>query len=53
MKITVLAENTAANETLGSEHGLSILVEMKQAVILFDTGCGELFVQNAERLGVS
>jgi 7,8-dihydropterin-6-yl-methyl-4-(beta-D-ribofuranosyl)aminobenzene 5'-phosphate synthase len=52
MKITVLAENTAANETLGSEHGLSILVEMKQAVILFDTGCGELFVQNAERLGV-
>mgnify|MGYP000863318386 FL=1 len=53
MKITVLAENTAANATLGSEHGLSILVEMQQAVILFDTGCGELFIQNAEKLGVN
>ena len=52
MKITVLAENTAAKKTLGSEHGLSILVEMKRAVILFDTGCGELFIQNAEKLGV-
>ena len=52
MKITVLVENTAADNSLGSEHGLSMLVEMKQARILFDTGCGELFMKNAEKLGV-
>jgi 7,8-dihydropterin-6-yl-methyl-4-(beta-D-ribofuranosyl)aminobenzene 5'-phosphate synthase len=52
MKITVLAENTSALESLGSEHGLSILIEMKNAVILFDTGCGGLFLENAEKLGL-
>ncbi len=52
MKITVLAENTAADEALESEHGLSVLVEMEKAVILFDTGCGELFIRNAKKLGV-
>ena len=52
MRVTVLAENTAANENLESEHGLSILVQMKRAVILFDTGCGEMFIQNAKKLDV-
>ncbi len=52
MKITVLAENTSASELLGSEHGLSVHVRMKNAAILFDTGCGELFIRNAEKLHV-
>ena len=52
MKVTVLAENTAANENLESEHGLSILVQLKRVVILFDTGCGEMFIQNAKKLDV-
>lgn len=38
MKITVLAENTAISEDFGSEHGLSILIQMKDSTILFDTG---------------
>lgn len=52
MKITVLAENTSAAENLGSEHGLSILIQMKKATVLFDTGCGGLFLENAEKLGL-
>ena len=52
MKITVLAENTAISEDFGSEHGLSVLIQMKGATILFDTGCGGLFLENAGRLGL-
>lgn len=52
MKITVLAENTAISEDFGSEHGLSILIQMKDSTILFDTGCGGLFLQNAKKLGL-
>lgn len=52
MKITVLAENTAISEDFGSEHGLSVLVQMKGATVLFDTGCGGLFLENAGRLGL-
>lgn len=51
MNITVLSENTSSMDNLGSEHGLSVLVEMGEATILFDTGCGSLFLQNAEKLG--
>ena len=52
MIITVLAENTAISEDFGSEHGLSILIQMKDSTILFDTGCGGLFLQNAKKLGL-
>lgn len=52
MKITVLSENTVADERLECEHSLSVLVQMQSAVILFDTGCGGMFIRNAQKLGL-
>ncbi|HSK69974.1 MAG TPA: MBL fold metallo-hydrolase [Candidatus Limnocylindria bacterium] len=52
MKVTVLAENTSQHGSLEAEHGLSMLVEAGDTVLLFDTGCGEMFIRNAEKLGV-
>lgn len=52
MKITILSENTVADERLECEHGLSVLVQMQSAIVLFDTGCGSMFMRNAEKLGI-
>lgn len=52
MKTTVLSENTAVDEHLECEHGLSVLVHMQNAVVLFDTGCGDMFIRNAQKLDV-
>jgi len=52
MKITCLAENTAANEKLGAEHGLSLYIETARHKILFDMGQTDLFRENAKMLGV-
>lgn len=52
MKITALLENTACDERLGCEHGLSLFVELKDHTLLFDSGQTELFAANAEILGV-
>lgn len=51
MKITALSENTT-EYNLPTEHGLSLYIETEGRKILFDTGQGELFAQNAEKLGV-
>ena len=53
MKVTVLAENTALSDAYGAEHGLSLFIESGTTKLLFDMGRGELFLQNAEKLGVS
>lgn len=52
MKITVLIENTTENEFL-YEHGLSLLVEMNDKKILLDAGSSELFMTNAQKLGIT
>lgn len=54
MKITFLSENcrVAQNETLGTEHGLSVLIEHNGVNILFDTGASDLFLRNAEAMGI-
>ena len=52
MKITILSENTTHDERLECEHGLSVLVQMQNALVLFDTGCGGMFIRNAQKLGV-
>lgn len=52
MRITVLAENTALSPEYSAEHGLSLYVESGEAKILFDMGRTDLFLQNAEKLGV-
>lgn len=53
MIIKVLAENTAVSDKFGSEHGLSLYIEANGKKILFDTGRGELFLENAKKLGVN
>lgn len=52
MIIKVLSENTAASEEFECEHGLSLHIETDKHRILFDTGVGSLFAENAVRLGV-
>jgi 7,8-dihydropterin-6-yl-methyl-4-(beta-D-ribofuranosyl)aminobenzene 5'-phosphate synthase len=50
--ITILIDNTAKRDELGSEHGLSLWIEYRDRKILFDTGQSSLIVQNAEKLGI-
>ena len=52
IKITVLAENTTANDGLKAEHGLSLYIETERKKILFDMGQTTLFAENAAKLGV-
>ncbi|WP_346860269.1 MBL fold metallo-hydrolase [uncultured Draconibacterium sp.] len=51
MKITILTENLAGGTYL-AEHGLSYLIEIDGECILFDTGHSDVFLQNANKLGV-
>ena len=52
MKISMLLENTAKNDCFCAEHGLSMYIETDKLNILFDTGAGSLFAENAKQLGV-
>ena len=52
MKWTVLSDNRSSNPKLETEHGLSILLETEQHKILLDTGASDVFIRNAELLGV-
>jgi 7,8-dihydropterin-6-yl-methyl-4-(beta-D-ribofuranosyl)aminobenzene 5'-phosphate synthase len=52
MKITVLTENHAGGRFL-AEHGLSYLIEYDGQKILFDTGRSDVFLRNAELLGIN
>jgi len=51
MRITALVENTTKTG-LPVEHGLSLFIETDRHKILFDSGQGTLFAENAKRLGV-
>ncbi len=51
MKITVLIENSSDCE-LAKEHGLSLLIETSNKRILLDSGCSELFAENADKLNI-
>lgn len=53
MLIKTLAENISNIEDLGSEHGLSIFIETKHHKLLFDTGAGALFSENAAKMKVN
>ena len=53
MKIVTLIENLVYKQGLVAEHGLAIYIETETRKILFDTGQSGLFLQNAEKLGVS
>lgn len=52
MKISVLVENTTSNDKFNAEHGLSLYIETEKHNILFDTGQSDLFVKNADKLGI-
>lgn len=52
MKITALVENTANTEGFEAEHGLSLFIETAKHKILFDMGQSDLFLKNAEKLGI-
>lgn len=51
LKITVLTENVAGSKFL-AEHGLSYLIDIDGEKILFDTGHTDVFLINAEKLGI-
>ena len=52
MKWTVLSDNRTQNPSLQTEHGLSILLETDNHRILLDTGASDVFIRNAEVLGI-
>jgi 7,8-dihydropterin-6-yl-methyl-4-(beta-D-ribofuranosyl)aminobenzene 5'-phosphate synthase len=55
MKITVLAENSVCKaNTLNVKpgHVFSLFIEFDERKILFDTGQSDLFIQNAEKMGL-
>ena len=51
MKLTVLTDNLAGGRFL-AEHGLSYFIEIDGEKILFDTGHSDVFLKNAEKLGI-
>lgn len=52
MKLLVLADNRRTDASLETEHGLCLYVETGTARYLLDTGRTDVFIRNAERLGV-
>lgn len=52
MKITILADNMEYG-TLPGEWGFCAYIEYGERKLLLDTGASDLFVQNAEKLGLS
>ncbi len=52
MEVKMLMENTAHNNELHIEHGLSIYIETKKHKVLFDAGQSDALVENAEQMGV-
>ena len=51
-KWTALSDNRSNNSSLSTEHGLSILLTTERHKILLDTGASDVFIQNAEQVGI-
>lgn len=51
MRATVLSDNIACGD-IGGEWGLSIYIQYRDKNILLDTGASDLFLKNAEKLGI-
>lgn len=52
VKLTTLCENTASKPGFIAEWGLSILVQIDNLSVLFDTGGSFAAVRNADKLGI-
>lgn len=50
MKITILNDNIASNNSFAYEHGLSLLIQTNHKTILFDMGQSDVFIRNATAL---
>lgn len=54
MRLTVLVDNhTEVGTPFRGEAGLSYLIEVDGKKILFDTGSSDLFIKNAEAMGIA
>lgn len=51
IKVTTLVENYVKGRDVVAEHGLSMLIEVEDNLLLFDTGASNLFAENAKVLG--
>ncbi len=51
MKLTVLTENHAGGP-FGAEHGLCYLIDTGEKKFLLDTGHSDLYLRNAEKMGI-
>lgn len=51
MKLSVLSDGKAV-DGFGSEHGLSFHLEVDQKKFLFDAGASDLYIKNAEKMGI-
>jgi 7,8-dihydropterin-6-yl-methyl-4-(beta-D-ribofuranosyl)aminobenzene 5'-phosphate synthase len=51
LRVTVLVDDAASRSPLAAEHGLSVLLEVGGARVLFDTGQGRALIPNARLLG--
>ncbi|MFD1294379.1 MBL fold metallo-hydrolase [Lutibacter holmesii] len=52
MKLIILTENFAGSGLL-AEHGLSYIIEHENEKFLFDTGPTNVFIKNANKLGIN
>lgn len=52
MRIVTLIEDTQGEAGCAAEHGLSFYIETNDKKILLDTGATDLFLKNAEKLGI-
>ncbi len=50
--ITILVENRVARANLIAEQGLSLFIETPEGNFLFDTGQSDVFLHNAQHLGI-
>lgn len=52
MKFKILVENKTDNSGIMAEHGLSIYIEAHGKKILMDSGSTDIFLKNAQKMGV-
>jgi len=52
MNWTILTDNRSDDSRLLTEHGLAVYVETSRHKLLLDTGASDVFLRNAERLGI-
>jgi len=52
MTLTVLCDNRTTDNRLQTEHGLSLLLQTTYHKVLLDTGASDMFLRNANQLGI-